>query len=438
MRVLSCVARPYCFVASLLLLAIAPLRAQTGAAGKSFTLTSATFVGAKRFTQEQLFAASGLRKGQQIDVPGIDAAADRLFKTGTLANIAYSFRMTGANIDVQFKLAEATKFFPCTYDNFVWFRDDELTAAVRQAVPLFDGSLPVGGELANQVTDALEHFLQEHAIKASVTALMSSSRMGEAPSMYQIRAADVSIPVAAVNVKGGPLGPAALANATRVLTGTDYSRSIARGAGQTGLTEAYQDEGYLQAKFSDPQIVMKDPQGHDASLGVTILYDVVPGPLYNWNGITWTGNQAVPETELTQLLGFKPGDIARRDKMNEGLASIHKRYGKDGYLALQIADTPEFDVVQHQVHYQAKIVEGPQYHMGAFTATGVTEIVANKLKEAWKLRPGQVFDTSYENTFATKDMLQVMRPSVESRFTLTFHRKIDSQSHVVDVELEIK
>ena len=190
-------------------------------------------------------------------MPGIDASADRLFKTGALANIAYSLRMTGANIEVQFKLTEASKFFPCTYDNFVWFPDQQLTAAVRRTVPLFDGSIPVGGELANQVTDALEHFLQEHSIKTSVTALMASRKMGEAPSFYQLRVADISIPVAAVNVKGGPLGPAALANATRVLAGTDYSRYVATGAGQNGFTDAYADEGYLQAKFSDPQIVMK-------------------------------------------------------------------------------------------------------------------------------------------------------------------------------------
>ena len=76
--------------------------------------------------------------------------------------------------------------------------------------------------------------------------------------------------------------------------------------------------------------------------------------------------------------------------------------------------------------------------MGEFSATGVPEIMANKLKAAWRLREGQVYDTSYEDTFQHHDMTEVMRASATSRFTVTLHRKLDMQNHVVNVELEIK
>jgi outer membrane protein insertion porin family len=101
------------------LIANALLVAQTSPAGKTYTLSGVIVSGAKRFTQQQLISASGLKKGQQIDLPGIDVAADRLFKTGALANISYTYRTAGTSIEVQFKLAEASKFFPCIYDNFV-------------------------------------------------------------------------------------------------------------------------------------------------------------------------------------------------------------------------------------------------------------------------------------------------------------------------------
>jgi hypothetical protein len=76
--------------------------------------------------------------------------------------------------------------------------------------------------------------------------------------------------------------------------------------------------------------------------------------------------------------------------------------------------------------------------MGEFTATGVPEILVNKLKAAWRLRTGQIYDASYEKTFLQSDMAEVMRPSATSRFTPTLHRHVNSQTHVVDVELEIK
>lgn len=422
---------------SAMLIGSALLIAQPGQSGKTFTLSGVTISGAKRFTQEQLVSASGLKKGQQIDLPGIDAAADRLFKTGALASISYTYRMAGASIEVQFKLAEAAKFVPCTYDNFVWFTDQELIAAARKEVPLFDGSLPIGGELPTQVSESLEHFLQQHSIKGSVSATISGS-MGGSVGSYDLRVFDISIPVKSVSVKGGPLTQDALAKAIHLISLSDYSRSVARGVGQSGLTEAYQDEGYLQANFSDPQVVMKDPQGRDATLGVSLNYDVIPGPHFHSTGVTWSGNQALTESDLSKLMEVKPGDIASRDKLNWSWVAVHDRYGKDGYLTAHVEITPEFDAAKAQVHYQAKISEGAQYHMGIFTATGVTEILANKLKDAWRLRTGQIYDASYESTYVQQDMGSVMRPSATSRFTVYVNRKINPETHVVDVELEIK
>jgi outer membrane protein insertion porin family len=184
--------------------------------------------------------------------------------------------------------------------------------------------------------------------------------------------------------------------------------------------------------------MMKDPQGHDATLGVTLIYDVIPGPQFRSTGVTWSGNQALSESDLSKLMEVKPGDIASREKFNFSWADVRGRYGKDGYLAAHVETTPEFDAAKAEVHYQAKISEGAQYHMGIFTATGVTEILANKLKGVWRLRPGQVYDASYENTYVRQDMGEVMRPSATSRFTVNVNRKINSETHVVDVELEIK
>jgi outer membrane protein assembly factor BamA len=437
MKALFPILRRSLFAVSAMLIGSAFLIAQPNQSGKAFTLSGVTISGAKRFTQEQLVSASGLKKGQQIDLPGIDAAADRLFKTGALANISYTYRIAGASIEVQFKLAEAAKFVPCTYDNFVWFTDAELIAAARKEIPLFDGSLPIGGELPAEVSESLEHFLQAHSIKGSVSATISGS-MGGPVNSYDLRVSDISIPVKSVTVKGGPLTQEALAKAIHLISLSDYSRSVARGVGQSGLTEAYQDEGYLQAKFSDPQVVMKDTAGRDATLGVTLVYDVIPGPQFRSTGVSWSGNQALSETDLSKLMEVKPGDVASRDKMNWSWVAVHDRYGKDGYLTARVETTPEFDVARAEVHYQAKISEGAQYHMGIFTATGVTEILANKLKNVWRLRPGQVYDASYENTYIQQDMGEVMRPSATSRFTVSVNRKINQETHVVDVELEIK
>ena len=387
-----------CALAAITLVASLPLSAQTSAGVKSYTLAKVTVRGPSHFTSEQIAAAGGLRKGQQIDLAGVDAAADRLFKTGAIAKIGYSYSSVGNSMSVEFQITDASRFLPCLYDNFVWFADADLTAAVRHEVPLYDGSVPVGGEMVTQVSTALEHFLQEHKKPGTVTATMTGT-LGGPISGYTLQVTGVSMPVVAIDVSGGSIGPEALSKATHLLIGKDYSRTLARGSGQLGLTEIYQDEGYLQAQFSEPQISLKDPQGSDASAGITIKYDVTPGPIYNWSGVSWNGNQSLPDADLTKLLEFKAGDIARRDKLELGWMAIKHAYGRMGYLEARTGSKPEFDPAHHQVHFEATVTEGPQYHMGEFSVTGVSEPLASKLKAAWKLRPGQVYDDSYQNTF---------------------------------------
>ncbi len=68
----------------------------------------------------------------------------------------------------------------------------------------------------------------------------------------------------------------------------------------------------------------------------------------------------------------------------------------DGYLAAHLVATPEFDTAKAQVHYRWKISEGAISHGNFYCTSGVTEILANKLKTR-RLRTGQIYDASYEN-----------------------------------------
>ena len=114
-----------CALAAITLVASLPLSAQTSAGVKSYTLAKVTVRGPSHFTSEQIAAAGGLRKGQQIDLAGVDAAADRLFKTGAIAKIGYSYSSVGNSMSVEFQITDASRFLPCLYDNFVWFADAE-------------------------------------------------------------------------------------------------------------------------------------------------------------------------------------------------------------------------------------------------------------------------------------------------------------------------
>jgi hypothetical protein len=416
------------------------LYAQNSSSEKLYTLRKVVFTGSERFTQEQLLAASGLHIGQKLTLQGVDDASGRLFATGILSKIGYSFNSLGDSIDVTFPLADASKFLPCHYDNFVWFSDAELTAAVEKEVPLFDGFIPEGGNMGERVDAALDHFLAAHKISGS-TVITPEGGIGQPLGAFRAAIGGILIPVIAVNVTGGPLGQDALAITEKLLLRGNYSAASAHAAAIGGFAESYRDEGYLDVRFAEPVMTMKDPQRTDASQGISLAYTVDPGVLFTWSGADWSGNQILKELDLTNLTGMKPGEPARRKKITDGWSAVNDAYGHIGYILARVTPVQQLDRTQHQVHYHVTVVEGDQFTMGQFLVRGAPEEVVAAIQRAWKLQTGEPYDKMYEKTFRERDLNSALsRVSVRTPMQLKFELTpmLDSQRHVVNVLLQCK
>jgi hypothetical protein len=416
------------------------LYAQNSSSGKTYTLAKVTFTGSKRFTQAQLLAASGLHIGQKVTLQGVDDASGRLFATGILSKISYSFNFLGDSIEVTYSLADASKFLPCKFDNFVWFTDGELTAAIQKEVPLFDGFLPEGGNMGEKVVAALDHFLAAHNI--SGTALMTpEGGIGRPLGAFRASVGGILTPVIAVNVTGGPLGSDALAITENLLLKANYSSSSAHAAAIGGFAESYRDEGYLDVHFAEPVMTMKDPQHMDASQGVSLDYTVSPGTLYTWSGADWIGNHILKQLDLTNLVGIKTGDPARRKRITDGWNAVNDAYGHIGYILAKITPVQQVDREQHQVHYQVNVAEGEQYTMGQFLVRGAPDELVPAIQQAWKLHTDEPYDRLYERTFRERDLNSALshvpaRTPMQLKFELL--PMLDSQRHVVNVLLQCK
>jgi outer membrane protein assembly factor BamA len=56
-----------------------------------------------------------------------------------------------------------------------------------------------------------------------------------------------------------------------------------------------------------------------------------------------------------------------------------------------------------------QVAEGLQFRMGTLQFVGLTDADAANLTRRWKLKPGQVFDTSYLREFLLNEILQVQK-----------------------------
>ena len=143
-----------------LLVLVCLLPALAGAADR-FNLARVLVTGSQRYREDDLVRATGLIVNTQVTADDLQNAANRLGNSGAFSSVQFLFKTAiGAKgVEADFQVADAEKYLPAVFENFVWFSDQELQEAVHQAVPLFHGELPTSGNMSDDVSAALSKFL---------------------------------------------------------------------------------------------------------------------------------------------------------------------------------------------------------------------------------------------------------------------------------------
>jgi outer membrane protein assembly factor BamA len=130
----------------------------------AFKLVSIQTTGTKRYKSEEIVAASGLQIGETVSEDDFKKAARILGETGAFGDVQYSFQYSSEGTKLDLEVQDEEQFVPVRFDNLVWFSDQELFEQLHAQVPLFQGQLPAGGDLADQVSNALQALLIEHNV----------------------------------------------------------------------------------------------------------------------------------------------------------------------------------------------------------------------------------------------------------------------------------
>ena len=81
--------------------------------------------GTQRYGHDEIVAASGLRIGDTVTDDDFKKAAQRLGETGVFSDVAYGFSYSPLGTKLDLQLADAQKFVPVRFENFVWFTDED-------------------------------------------------------------------------------------------------------------------------------------------------------------------------------------------------------------------------------------------------------------------------------------------------------------------------
>src|SRR5436190_21936872 len=433
-RLISFRRRPAAASLLVLVCLLAPVAAQ-----QQQTLGRLEFVGLKRLTRDQVITMSGLKVGQVINGAALDAAASELLKTGMFRRLSYKVHNAGNQAVVTFQVEESAISLPVVFENFVWFSDEEIVAAVRKDVVFFSGTSPASGETPDKIAAALQRMLTEKHIAGQVDYLPYVSK-DKQELVFTVKGA--RIPLCSLHFPGASAVPEAeLVKASQPLFKTDYSKKDVATFAPLNLLPLYRRIGHLRAEFQPP-VATLDTSGQCAG-GVNVSIPVDEGKSYRWAKSIWEGNDKLTVEDLGTALGMNPGDLADGTKIDAGLKNVEKAYRARGLLAPTIQSTAEYDDAASLVTYSFKINEGQRYFMGDLIITGLSPADATDLKSKWTLGNNAVFDESYIDQFRQGPLREFVRAMMQrSRTGAHLNVEIEQRPNVgrntVDVVIAFK
>jgi len=401
-------------------------------------LISVKVTGNQHFPESAIVAACGLHLGSTVTEDEFKKAATRLGEYGIFKDVGYSYSFASAGTKLELKVTEVDKFVPARFEDFVWFSDEDLLKRIQERAPLFQGELPLSGRLPDLVSDILQALLVENDIPGNVEYERAGAKDGPVDSIVY-RVADVLIQIHDIDFVGAnPDDIAALKSASARLRETEYSRTELSSLVQHQLLPVYQARGYLKATFGTPQtkVVTKPSQENDSGLKrltiVDVFFPVAPGQQYKLKGIEWTGNHEFSTDVLEKMVRAPVGQPANTVRLSDNLKDIQKLYGSRGYVAAAVKADADFDDAAGTVVIRLDVNEGPVYHMGELAIRGVDNSLEAKLRNLWKIRAGEVYNSTYLSEYLP-EAHKLLTASLD--WDVASHVTANVRDKTVDVDL---
>jgi outer membrane protein assembly factor BamA len=402
-------------------------------------LVAVKVVGSKRFPEAAIVASTGLQIGTPVTDDDFKKASRRLADIGVFTEIAYSFTYTAAGTKLEFKVSDGDKFVPARFEDFVWFPEDELRRRIKEHVPMFDGQLPLSGRMPDEVSDVLQAMLVERGVPGHVDYTRDGKPDGPV-EWITYKVSEVLIRIRKIEFTGaGDAEKPLLEDAGARMPNREYSRSRLNVFVQRDLLPIYHSRGYLKASFGAPEpTAVQQPSAENLEEGprnqsvVDVTFAVTPGRQYVLKSVEWTGNHEFPTETLAKMVNLEPGKPANTVRLNDDLASVQKLYGTKGFVTATVKANADFDEAGGTVVLHLAVTEGAQFHMGDLEFRGLDNSLTAKLHNVWKLRPGDVYDSSYLDQYLP-EAHKLLPPTLD--WDISPHVTANVRDKTVDIDL---
>ncbi|MCS7026536.1 MAG: hypothetical protein NZV14_17190 [Bryobacteraceae bacterium] len=358
-----------------------------------FPIVSLKVEGNQNLSEQQILEVSGLKAGQAVDPPAFEAARDRLMASGFFETVGYRY---GPSADrkgyaVSLLVTEIQQIYEVKFERFSQ-PEAELRAALAKGDPLFSRKVPGTKEILKRYAALLEPVAKEKV----VGRVMPDPETKELVIVFQPASLPPTIAeVAFVNNETIPT--ATLRNAIAgAAIGTFWDEKRFRQILDASIRPLYEAKGHVRVAF--PKITTS-PASDVSGLRVTV--EVSEGDVYQLGAVR-IPSAGESERDLLKAAGFKPGEVANFDAIQEGLEQIRRIVRRNGYLHAAVR-------VERSVDDQAKVVSltvhidrGEQYRFKKLHIVGLDILTEPHVRKMWAIQEGQPYNPDYAEMFLAR------------------------------------
>jgi outer membrane protein assembly factor BamA len=380
----------------LILCSLALLGAGLPAAPQKFQPKTIQFKGDPEYTDQELLAAAGLKKGGVFTSAEMNDHSKQLMDSGVFDNLTYKFD----GVDLTYTLIPSSTLYPIRLENLPIAAGSELDAKLHERFPLYHGKVPSEGTLLDGVRATLEQMLAAQGIKATIATTPFGQAGTRNVSAINFSIASPQIRIGTLQLQGVS---AAMMDRVKTIadkqTGTPFDTSNSAPNLEHAFTSFYSDDGYAAVKVHADR--SGDPVVTTNAVDIPYSIAIEEGHLYKLGAIHLPPDSLVSPAEIEKMTSSASGTL-KGPAVRNIWGLIVGRYHSKGYLDVAITPHPEFDEAASVVNYAVDLSPGPVYRLALLKFDNVSEDLRKLLMRNWQMFPGDPFDESYVASFIYK------------------------------------
>ena len=398
--------QPYLYlVVGLFLLFGLSTQAQTDrfVKGRTYIIDSIQVSGLKSFNAQTVISYSGLRKGQEITLPGdkVSEIINKLWGLELFSDINFFItKVNGEFVNLEIEIEELPTLTEVKIKGVkkgkaeTLIKDTELTAGKKLSESF----------LTNTKNYIENKFIKEGFLntKVNLNTILDSVGSNTYKMVVNIDKGP-RVKINQINFSGNEVFKSSKLKSQFKKTkeqsfyrfwkkskfdGKEFKEDLVK------LVDFYKEEGYRDARVLSDTLI-KNPEDPNS---VALNIEIEEGKKYYFGDIKFIGNTVYGDNIIQQILGLKKGDTYNGVLLKKRIADTSKPDGNDitnlyqnsGYLFSNI-NAVEVSAVNDTINFEIRITEGKQANFNRIYVEGNSKTNDHVIYREIRTKPGELY-----------------------------------------------